>query len=150
MYLTDRYDERMKYICSVLEKNKMKSSYEDFAQSVMHPLESSSHLTTNILFTMPTGSGILKDPTTQQMPLVTAPVTMPSFTGQSLTPIISSQSGGSPDTSRWSLSPRVGVSSILKLPGYTKLDRTIAGSPSFRRPRASTNDERMSNHRTKS
>lgn len=36
-----RYEERMKYIQTIVQR-KMKSSFEEFVQNVMHPLESSS------------------------------------------------------------------------------------------------------------
>ncbi len=135
----------MKCISNIVEKNKIKSSFEDFAHKVMHPLDStSSDLTTANLFTLTAADFLTTRRPASTIESSSSPVPIPSFSSQPPTPPanVASQS---PDTSRWSLSPRIGVSSLLKLSGAAMehLERTVSGSPPKGRARSSTNDERM-------
>lgn len=125
--ITSRYEERLKYIQSVVDK-KMKSSYEEFALNVMHPLESSTYPTTMIF-----RSGVRPQATTSS-----SLSNVPEVSGvRSRT---SSQGRSSPE--KWRLSPKVGKAARHKQ-AKEHPEITVGGSPPVRRQRASTNDERM-------
>ena len=112
----------MRYIHNIVEK-KLKSSFEDFTQNVMHPLESTAAASTTVLRHSPQ-----KPLTTSSIPVFSVPPT-------------NAQSVSSPDP-KWSLSPKPGVASILKR-SREHMERGVTGSLPSRRPRASTNDDRM-------
>ena len=112
----------MKYIHNIVER-KMKSSYEDFTLNVMHPLESSaqstSASTTNIFRLSP------QKPPTVQSDALPVPRSSPH------------PHRSSPDL-KSNRSPK--VTSLLRLP---REHPGGASPPTFRRPRANTNEERM-------
>ena len=115
----------------------MKSSYEDFSLNVMHPLESSAQtqrVTTTCL-------GAMRE--SPQKPLTTPSGPIPIM-GVHVQPPTSPDPRGTPPENKWSLSPKLGKSSLLKLPSLAK-ERT---SSNWLRPRSRTNDESMQNART--
>lgn len=121
-----RYEERLRYIQNIVQR-KMKSSYEEFTQNVMHPLESSSY------------PGTAKVSTRNQAPHLEplpVPLIRRSRRGASLSqPSKTTEETDSNPPQKGGHSPRVG-----RLKGQSTMGDTW--SPPPRRPRANTNDER--------
>jgi hypothetical protein len=128
-----RYEERLKYIHTIV-KRKMKSSFEEFTQNVMHPLESSS---------VP---GSARVPTRNQT-LELEPLPQPRRC---------SEHGGSCNLLRLptsTMTPGVGegVDYRSRRSHSPRSNLLLVGnsgwhSPHGRRPRANTNDDRRSQH----
>lgn len=124
-----RYEERLKYIQTIVQR-KMKSSFEEFTQNVMHPLESHSP------------SGTVRVSIRNQTPEL-EPLPLPQLrqTGSGTHSLPSSAEG----TSYAETIDKGGHS-----PRLSQLRRTNmlldTWSPPLRRPRANTNEDRRHNH----
>ena len=145
----NRYEDRLKYIHSIVEK-KLRSSFEDFTQSVMQPLDSvhtAALDTVTATFSkarplLPASSHSLpSQPKPSLMPTPSATPSLPRLQQSVLSPSSVPSGSHSPDVRKGS--PR--VTSLLKLPGRAmeQLERTVTGSPPVRRARAHTNDDRL-------
>ena len=135
-----RYEERLQNIHKIT-KMKLMSSFEEFSESVMHPLEMSS--------AQPTMSSRRASPTK----IVSSQMSFPSIAhhhkSHSPSPHMShhhkDHKGSSPSphlfSSQNSHSPKTFSSSFLRIP--TLKDRVVDRFSPPHRHRASTNDDRM-------
>lgn len=135
-----RYEERLKYIHSIVDK-KLKLSFEDFSQSIIQPLDSvQTAAMASVAATFSHGSPL---PVSSSQPTPSAGLTSTS----SLHHLQPASSPAAPPPRSPRASPRgTGRTSLLKLPGHVSgpLDWLAAGSPPVQRERANTNEERRS------
>ena len=139
-----RYEERLQNIHKIT-KMKLMSSFEEFSESVMHPLEMSS--------AQPTMSSRRASPTKILSSQMSFPsiAHLPSHHHKSHSPsphtshFNKDHKGSSPSphlfSSQNSHSPKTSSSSFLKIP--TLKDRVVDRFSPPRRHRSSTNDDRM-------
>lgn len=154
--LTCRYEERLRNIQAITNK-KLMSSFEQFSENVMHPLEMTS---TQSTLNMPTLASLRASP----QKLLTSPISIPTkphnhpHSHSHLPSLVhnSHKSTSSPHSTHSthslphvtpqhseSHSPKGLMSSFLRLPGIDRM--TGRSPPPLRRARASTNDDRMQN-----
>ena len=130
-----RYEERLKYIQTIIQR-KMKSSFEDFTQNVMHPLESSSHPVTTRVST--------RNQTPELEPLPVPLVRWPgSETRSSRPPDPAEETGGSADTTDSSLPPSHGKGGQSPRLTRLRLSNMVDSwsPPPLRRPRSNTSED---------